>query len=286
MTAMTSTERSELIRAVGAAIYTPPPQADTVCAALDLPVISSADHTEAFVLLMPPHAAIHLGPEGQLGGEGLDRIEGFWRALGLSRLRDADHLGVLLMSYADLATIHPDGGDRRAAALFGEHIWSWAPGYLTELCDLGIASITAWAELALEICHDERQHLPEPAELPLALRGAPPAITPELEFDDLLDALISPIRSGLILNHRTLAAAATRAGLGYRRGERRYALKAMLNQDPEATLHQLAQDAERQANRRSSTDPSEVGSWWARRASATSTALHQLAARVPAGAHP
>ena len=66
---------------------TPPPGSDAVCAALDLPSFSGAEYTEAFVLLAPPHAAIHLGTEGKLGGDALDRVEGFWRALGAS-----DHL--------------------------------------------------------------------------------------------------------------------------------------------------------------------------------------------------
>ena len=55
-----------------------------------------------FVLAAPPHAAIHLGPSGMLGGEGLDRVAGFWRAIGLHPPQDADHLGLLLMLYAEL----------------------------------------------------------------------------------------------------------------------------------------------------------------------------------------
>ena len=72
-------------------------------AALGLPAPTAAEHTGVFVLSAPPHAAIHLGGEGKLGGEGLDRVAGFWRAIGLTPPPDADQLGVLLMLYAELA---------------------------------------------------------------------------------------------------------------------------------------------------------------------------------------
>ena len=73
--------RWELLRSLGAAVLTPPPGNELLCEALDLPLQSGVDHTDVFVLSAPPHGAIHLGPEGKLGGEGLDRIAGFWRAL-------------------------------------------------------------------------------------------------------------------------------------------------------------------------------------------------------------
>jgi hypothetical protein len=92
--------RWELLRSLGAVVLTPPPGNRALCAALDLPIPTGVEHTDAFVLSAPPHGAIHLGPEGKLGGEGLDRIAGFWRVLGLQAPEDADHLGALLMLYA------------------------------------------------------------------------------------------------------------------------------------------------------------------------------------------
>ena len=74
---------AELWRALGAALVTPPPGNAPLLEALGLPAQTGAEHTGVFVLSAPPRAAIHLGPEGKLGGEGLDRIRGFWRALGL-----------------------------------------------------------------------------------------------------------------------------------------------------------------------------------------------------------
>jgi hypothetical protein len=261
--------------------YSAPPESDAVAAALGLPGMTRAEYSAAFVLLMPPHAAIHLGPEGKLGGEGLDRVDGFWRSLGVPAVRHSDHLGVLLMCYADLAAAGltaPAGAP--AAVLFHEHIWPWAPAYLTELADLGIASVTEWARLALEVCRGERCRLPEPAALPLALRAAPPPITPGSGLPDVLDAMVCPVRSGILLTHRNLSRAAVEIGVGYRRGERRFALKAMVEQDAGATLEWLGRAADRWAVRHATNDPTATGRWWATRAGATAAVLDELAANV------
>lgn len=63
--------RWELLRALGAAVLTPPPGNVALCEALDLSLQTGAEHTHVFVLSAPPHAAIYLGPEGKLGGMGL-----------------------------------------------------------------------------------------------------------------------------------------------------------------------------------------------------------------------
>lgn len=147
-------QRWELLRALGATVLTPPPGNAGPCAALGLPAHTGAEHTQVFVLSAPPHAAIHLGPEGMLGGEGLDRITGFWRALGLTAPADADHLGALLLLYAELGEAECSATDAKArahmrrarTALFHEHLWSWAPGYLAAVADLQVESTTAWAQ--------------------------------------------------------------------------------------------------------------------------------------------
>src|SRR3954467_14947848 len=156
----------ELFRSLGAVVLTPPPDNRALCEALDLPVPTGVEYTGAFVLSAPPHGAIHLGPEGKLGGEGLDRIAGFWRVLGLRAPEDADHLGTLLMFYAELGEAELGASNERAraqlqrarATLFGEHIWSWAPGYLQAITELGIASIAAWAQLTQQaLCAEHAQ---------------------------------------------------------------------------------------------------------------------------------
>ena len=140
------TAGAELLRALGSVPGSPPPYCQPVLAALGLPPLTAAEHTAAFVLTAPPHAAIHLGSEGKLGGEGLDRVAGFWRAIGLAPPADADNLGVLLMLYAELAEAGTAARSELTrqrltharAALLREHLWSWAPGYLAALSHLAV----------------------------------------------------------------------------------------------------------------------------------------------------
>jgi hypothetical protein len=280
--------RWELVRSLGAVVLTPPPANHAVCAALDLPIPTGVEHTDAFVLSCPPHGAIHLGAEGKLGGEGLDRIAGFWRVLGMRAPQDADHLGALLMLYAELGEAERNAVARRAreqlhrmrAALFHEHIWSWAPGYLLAVTELGIDSVAAWGRLTEHALLAEFADLGSAEMLPLALRVAPPGLRVGDSLDETLDALVAPIRSGFVLTYRDLANCARRLGLGLRRGERRYALRAMLEQDAPGTLVWLAAHARRWSQRcaptpRTSNDPA---AWWSRRAADTAQVLEMLVA--------
>jgi Nitrate reductase delta subunit len=276
-------------------------------ASLGLSAPTAAEHTGVFVLSAPPHAAIYLGEPGQLGGEALDRVAGFWRAIGLRPPPDADHLGALLMLYAELAdaqaATHRDTTKDRLRhlreALLFEHIWSWAPAYLTAVTRLDVPSLAAWARLTRSALGAEARRAAPPAALPLALRTAPPPVSwPPVssapvrsapvssvpvssvaEPGQLLDALFAPVRSGVLLTSADLRAAAAAAGLGYRVGERRYALRAMLDQDAAATLawldgHARGWAASHAAQQRvAGPDPRH---WWARRAAGTARTLRLL----------
>ncbi|HJY04363.1 MAG TPA: hypothetical protein VJ351_26455, partial [Streptosporangiaceae bacterium] len=72
-TAAITAGRWELLRALGA-VPDSPAAARCVGAALGLDPVTDAEHTEAFVLNCPPYAAIYLGPQGAIGGEGADRV--------------------------------------------------------------------------------------------------------------------------------------------------------------------------------------------------------------------
>lgn len=284
-----STPRWELLRALGATLVTPPPANEQVAEALGLPAFSGVDHTDAFMLTAPPHAAIHLGPEGQLGGEGLDRVAGFWRVLGLAPPEDADHLGVLLMLYAELGEAELGASGERAraqlhtarGALLHEHVWSWAPGYLAAVTALGIPSVSAWAALTLETLRHETTQFDPPDALPLALRVAPDGPQQSHSFDELLDALVAPVRSGIILTRRDLGRTAAALGVGYRQGERRYTLKAMLEQDKPGAMRWLAGHARGWSKQHRGADcgwPCDPSRWWADRADATADVLDVMAA--------
>jgi Nitrate reductase delta subunit len=284
---------AELLRALGSVPGSPPPYCGPVLAALGLPALTAAEHTAAFVLSAPPHAAIHLSSEGKLGGEGLDRVAGFWRAIGLAPPADADQLGVLLMLYAELAEAETAARSQLTrqrlrharATLLREHLWSWAPGYLTALSRVAAPGLAAWAELTRRALHREARSpvTSRTTALPAALRIAPPPPRPGDSRDELLDSLVAPVRSGILLTREDLREAAAAARLGYRVGERRYALAAMLDQDPSATLDWLRGHAKTWASTHASqlsVDGHDPRRWWARRATATARTLAALQAEL------
>lgn len=274
----------ELLRAAGA-VADNPADAAAVARALGIPGLNRHEHTELFVLNCPPYASVFLGPEGVLGGEGADRVAGFWRAIGLSPPAEPDHLTALLSLYADLgeAAAHirrPAAAamlTRSRAALFWEHLWPWLPAYLDAVTDLAIPAASAWAALTGTLIASEAGRYRAPATLPLAQRAAPAAASAG-DVVGLLTALLIPVRSGIMLTRRRLAAAAGDTGTGFRIGERQYALQAMLAQDPVATLQWLARESARWALRHAArADPGPASRWWSHRAGTTAQVLGELA---------
>lgn len=280
--------RWELIRALAAVVDTGPRQSQAVVRALDLPPLDAAQHTAAFVLWCPPYAALHLGPEGKLGGAGADRVAGFWRALGLTPPSEPDHLAHLLALYAHLgeAEQRSEGSvagslGRARSTLLTEHLWSWAPGYLGAVEDVAGPSLVRWAALTREVLRREVAATAAAPALPLAMREAPGPLTAGIPPDELLDGILTPIRSGIVLTHPALAAIAGREGMGYRAGERRFCLRAMLEQNAAGTLRGLSDEArrwERRHEREAGTEE-RVAGWWKSRAGATATVLAAAARR-------
>jgi len=284
--------RWELFRALGA-VASDPADARTTCAALGWAGPGNAEHTEVFVLNCPLYASVYLGAGGGLGGDAADRAAGFWRAIGLAPPAEPDHLAALFGLYASLGEA---AGDTRTAAtadaltrarhaLFWEHLWPWLPGYLDAAADLEAPGLAPWARLAGRALRAERGAHPG-GWLPLALRDAPePGPVPD-NLDALLDLLITPVRSGVILTRRSLAAGAKAAGAGYRIGERRFTLRALLEQDPAGTVSWLAGEAARWSRRYAGPlprpdggprPPDIVQAWWARRAGHTARILAMTA---------
>ena len=281
------TARWELLRALGAICLDDPAATVEVTRALGLPVWSRADHTSIFVLDLPPYASIHLGPEGKLGGEGADRVAGLWRTLHLDPPSDADHLGVLLAFYAELgaasqACATPAAAarlDHARAVLLWEHLWPWVPGYLAAVAQDPAGR--PWAALTGQALLGEAAATPEPPEAPAALRHAPAPPAPDAGLDELLDALTAPVRVGFVLTYTDLLRAGTETGVGVRRGERRFALRSMMEQDPAATLRWLAAHARRWARLHAGQPDHGAGTsrWWQDRAGATAAALEAMLAR-------
>jgi TorA maturation chaperone TorD len=289
--------RWELFRALGA-VAADPADARTACAALGWAGPGNAEHTEVFVLNCPPYASVYLGAEGGLGGDAADRAAGFWRAIGLAPPAEPDHLTALFGLYASLGeaasdtrtTATADALTRARHALFWEHLWPWLPGYLDAVTDLRASGLAPWARLVRRALRAERDVHPG-GWLPLALRAAPEPGPAADGLGPMLDMLICPVRSGFILTRRSLTAGAEAAGAGHRIGERRFTLRALLEQAPAGTVSWLAGEAARWSRRHAAPPPRAsppqpdggpprrdiVQAWWARRAGHTARILAMTA---------
>jgi hypothetical protein len=285
-----------LLRALGAVAAEPAAAAD-----LGLPPAGTTGHDEVFTVNCPPYASLY-------AGDVQGRLAGFWAAAGLDPAAEPDHLAVLLDRYAGLGEAGEDGARR---VLFGEFVWPWLPAYLGAVSDLPPGPLTGWAELTLDALRDEREQdrdldLGPGGALPWALREAPSPAGP----DGLPEGLLTPLRSGMILTRRAVAAGAEQVGAGQRIGNRRRALGAMLAAEPERAARWLAGEAGRWARRHASgqlgpsrdeasrdesagSDPVQL--WWAERAAGTARLLRStealrgadepLGGREPGGPH-
>lgn len=270
----------ELFRALGALCEAPHPAHARIAAALGLPPLTDpASYTETFVVQLVPYAAVYLGAEGMLGGEAADRVAGFWRALHLTPPSEPDHLGVLLGLYAALADAEraePQPARRairREArrALLWEHLLTWAIAYTTALEDAGDGFYRAWARIVADALLTEADELRPPKTAPACLRAAPDSVTTDEGLDLLVRALLTPVRSGILLSRRDLAEASGSCGLAPRAGERAFMLRSMLEQAPRETLGWLAGHAGRWRARHRATEPrlGPVGVHWRARAEGT-----------------
>lgn len=251
-----SVPRADLLRALGALCEAPDPGHASIAAALGLRLPHRpADRTATFLFQVYPYASVHVGVEGMRGGEAVDRVAGFWRAVGLVPPAEPDHLAALLGLAASLAELEAWEADpaRRVlrrearAALLWEHLLSWVVPFLRATATVGTEFHARWASLVEAALLDDARSLGEPpTRLPAHLRAAPRF--PEAdELDELLVATLAPVRSGMVLSREDLLRAGRDVGVGIRIGERRFILRSMLSQDPTGTLRWLADEAARWA---------------------------------------
>ena len=226
-----------------------------------------------------------------LGGEAGDRVAGFWRALGLVPPAGPDHLAALLGLYATLGVEAADPGHgpgvragitHARQTLLWEHLASWVPAFLAAVCDVATPRVQAWAALMGEALAAETEAAAPPMRLPLALREAPGPPPAASSLGAALDSLLAPVRSGVVLTRERLNAGACAVGVGLRQGERRFTMRAMLDQDARGTLEWLALEAARWAglHRRWMPQGAGISAWWSDRASATASLLDTLAQRA------
>jgi hypothetical protein len=291
--------RWELLRTLGA-VAGDPADARAAGAVLGLPPCGDTEHAEVFAVNCPPYASAYLGAAST------GRLAACWAAIGLAVPPAPDHLTTLLDLYARLGEAAAGSARLRPAqlgpaqlrqaqlrpaqlrpaqlrhaelrqTLFREHLWPWLPAVLGAVSDLPAGALTPWAELTLRALRRERELDRDwNGPLPLALRQAPPADT-DGGPAELLDRLTTPLRSGIILTRRAVAAGADLVGAGQRIGDRRRALAAMVAAEPERTADWLADEADRWSRRHLAVIPGTLGDlvqqWWAGRAAHTARVL-------------
>jgi hypothetical protein len=278
----------ELFRALGSLLERPCSENRLIGHVLELGTVpDEPTHSDLFLFQLYPFASVYLGEDGRIGGEARDRIAGFWRALEGEPPPDPDHLSTLLGAYAWLieaeATAATDdeaeAWRRVRKVCLWEHILSWVLPFLTKLRDVAPPFYQAWADTLEAALRAESARLGPPDRTPLALREAAPMADPrENGGEAFIQALLSPVRSGLVITRADLSRAGRDLGLGLRIGERAYILKAMLSQGASETLGWLLSEAETWERRhdRAGTTAPEVADLWAQRARRTGRLLETL----------
>ncbi|HEY2705936.1 MAG TPA: molecular chaperone TorD family protein [Candidatus Dormibacteraeota bacterium] len=246
----------ELVRALATLVEPPSADRRALEHALGLAAPPSAEeHTDLFVLQLPPYASIYLGEEGMIGGDARDRVAGFWRALRLLPPAEPDHLTALLGLYAtvgELAETETEPArrvlaERAGAALFWEHLASWLPVYLLRVGELGAGPHRRWAALLGAVLAADAERWGPPDSIPAHLRESTALVDEDLDRERIVRAVLSPVRSGLVLTRADLGRAARDLGLGLRLGERAFVVRTLIDQDARSVVRWLAGEARRQA---------------------------------------
>ncbi len=278
--------QAELFRALGVLAEPPHPAHRAVAATLDLPgAPSSAQYLEVLGMQLVPYAAPYLGPEGMLGGQAADRVAGFWRALGYLPPPEPDHLAALLGLYATLTEAEAAERDAARALLLGrarqallwEHLLTWLPAYTAAVVSIGNAFYANWAALLAEALSADAAGTDAPSGAPLHLRAVPPLPGPDDAqegVEQFVRAVLTPVRSGLVITRRDLTRCARERGLGMRVGERAFLLRTLLEQDPVGVLDWLHEQADWWTHQHQAQVPllGAVAEHWQRRSESTSAA--------------
>lgn len=278
----------ELFRALGSLLEPPCGETRLIACVLELgtPPDETA-HSDLFLFQLYPYASVFLGEAGGIGGEARDRVAGFWRALGQDPPSEPDHLATLLAAYARLIEAEDESegdeaaGWRRARhTLLWEHILSWTLPFLLKLREIAPPFYQGWVDMLEAALAQESAALGPPSRMPLALRASAPLDDPrETGGSDFVHALLSPVRSGVVLTRGDLARAGRDLGLGLRIGERAYILESMLAQGAPDTLRWLSNEAREWEVRhdRSGSIAPEIADVWMGRARSTADLLAELA---------
>jgi hypothetical protein len=156
---------------------------------------------------------------------------------------------------------------------------SWQPAFLEKAIEIGPSPFRDWGRLLKSALVAEAASLSPPDVLPLHLREAPGLPNKETaSLDELVSAILAPVRCGMVLTRSDLQRAGRELGLGVRAGGRRFVLGALLEQDATAIMDWLGAEAERWTGLYHSYADSlgSIATFWANRASQTASFAAQL----------
>lgn len=283
---------AELFRALAALAEPPRDEHRAIAEALELPgVPESHDYTGVFLFHLYPYASIYLSADGMLGGEARDRVAGFHRALGLTPPPEPDHIASILSLYASLIEAE-EGADDAAgraawaharAAFLWEHILTWLPVFLLKMDEVAPPIYGGWARLLSDVLLAEARTIPHDGPPALHLREVPGLEDPEASPTGFIKGLLAPAVSGMIITRADLARAARGADLGLRIGERAFILRSLFEQDADATLEWLQQEALAWVPRHQRLAPElgDIARFWKGRAEAVVARIREV--RTTAG---
>lgn len=283
---------AELFRALGSLAEPPRDEHRAIARALELDGVPEAhDYTGVFLFQLYPYASVYLSVEGMLGGDARDRVAGFHRALGLTPPPEPDHIASVLSLYAsliDAEAAEEDAAGRTAwgharAAFLWEHILTWLPVYLVKVSEVAPRFYRGWAELLLDALLSEARTISHDGPPALHLRDVPELAHPEADPKGFIGGLLAPAVSGMIVTRSDLARAARNAELGLRIGERAFILRSLFEQDAEATLSWLEDEALGWVPRHQRLAPElgDVAWYWKERAEAAAARIREV--RTAAG---
>jgi TorA maturation chaperone TorD len=229
--------------------------------------------TELFDFDLPPFASYYLTIGPVLGGEPVGYLRGLLSAYLPPELQPSqpDSLALLLRL---LALLLRQRSEDRARVIFYEALSPWLGNYARAILSFAPPGLTRIGLLLDEVYQDWSKTIPSALSLPYLLRSAPEPLK-MMDRETVLDSLLSPVASGLILPRSELIRITHRHGLGIRPGGRRFSFQSLLDTSPSETLRAILDSVATQLNWYRSID-SPIALWWHQRLTNTQSSVGEM----------